>query len=344
MPQTARSILIIRYSSMGDVIVAAPLVAVLRTNYPDAHIALLTRRMYADLFKDDRRLSEIFTVDRKELCTDATLTGRVWDMVVDLQHNRQSAAQMATLQFLDSGVFEKLRFERTLLLFLRLNRYGEQTSVAERYILAAKEPLPAGRLDFQIPFEKYSQEDFRLMMRHGEFERPVIALFPFSAWRNKEWGDNSFVSIGQFFSIKGWRIVIMGGRADKERALRMQHHIGKQCISFAGKLSLYDCGRFLRHCSLALGCDTGLSHLARACNVKTGFIFGPTTGHFGFKPEDGPLCRTFERQLFCRPCHAHGGNWCWRIDHACMHSLNPEQVIYGMLDLFDGRSGESEAV
>ena len=98
-------------------------------------------------------------------------------------------------------------------------------------------------------------------------------------------------------------------------------------MCLAGELSLYECGCFLTHCSLALGNDTGLSHLARACGVKTGVLFGPTTRHFGFYPYGDPAFRIFEEPLVCRPCHAHGGNICLRMSRRCMRGISYKRVI-----------------
>jgi heptosyltransferase-2 len=87
---------------------------------------------------------------------------------------------------------------------------------------------------------------------------------------------------------------------------------------------------------LALGNDTGLVHLARACGVKTGVIFGPTARQFGFYPYGEPPFAVFEQNLACRPCHAHGGNVCLRLNRACTRSIGFKQVIRGLEELFHG--------
>jgi heptosyltransferase-2 len=76
-----------------------------------------------------------------------------------------------------------------------------------------------------------------------------------------------------------------------------------------------------------------LSHLARACGVKTGIIFGPTTRHFGFYPYGEPPFAIFETDLKCRPCHAHGGNLCLRGGKQCMRRIQPDEVIKGLMEL-----------
>jgi heptosyltransferase II len=335
MLQNIRKILIIRYSSMGDVILVAPLISLLHDRFPNAAIVLITTEPYVPLFKDDTRLSFIFGVKKKQLCSDPSLDVE-WDIIIDLQNNRTSRKQTEHLRSSVLHRFDKLHMKRNLLLFLRCDRYKGVVSVPLRYIATIGETVEPGKLNYRIPFTKSNDRLSYKRIQHGEIQRPAIAFFPFSAWKNKEWLEEAFISVGHFFCIKGWNVVIFGGPDDRERALKMVERIGVRCVSLAGELDLYECGCMLRHCKLALGCDTGLSHLARACGVKCGFIFGPTTRHFGFQPLGDPDCRVFESKHRCRPCHPHGGNFCVRFDRACMKSIRPENVINGLLELYHG--------
>jgi len=128
--------------------------------------------------------------------------------------------------------------------------------------------------------------------------RPLIAILPFSAWKNKEWSRDSFCTVGRYFLAKGWDVAIFGGPEDRQTAIDMQMKIGQRCKALAGQLSLYECACILKQASLAVGNDTGLSHLARACEVKTGMIFGSTTFHFGFFPFGDPPFKVFQTEYF----------------------------------------------
>ena len=136
--------------------------------------------------------------------------------------------------------------------------------------------------------------------------------------------------VGKHFIKKGWNVVLFGGPEDTAQATALKNEIGDSTISFAGSLNLYEIGCFLKKCTLALGGDTGLSHLARAAGVKTGIIYGATTCHFGFFPHGEPPYKIFQSNRFCRPCHAHGGNFCWRMSRPCLSSIAVDEVIGGM--------------
>ena len=313
---------------MGDVILSTPLLSLLKSNYPEAEIFLITGSVYAELFKDDPRLTYVISYCRsngKEILSDLAL--KKWDLVIDLQNNRRSRyIRKKYFPKTASGAFNKLHLQRLLLLLLRLNFYGKLSSVAKRYILASG-ISPVSDKDIP-PVKIYCMND--KAKEHEIFKdkmSPVIALFPFSAWQNKQWSMASYVAVGKHFSQKNWRISIFGGPKDAIRAEKLMDEIGGSCYSFAGSLSLFEISSFLKHCSLALGNDTGLSHLARACGVKTGIIYGATSSHFGFFPYGDPPFKIFESKQFCRPCHPHGGNICWLLSRPCLRKIKEDKVV-----------------
>ncbi|MDD5676066.1 MAG: glycosyltransferase family 9 protein, partial [Chitinivibrionales bacterium] len=126
-----------------------------------------------------------------------------------------------------------------------------------------------------------------------------------------------------------------GGRNDAAGAQSLARSIGESATALAGGLSLYECASVLKRCALALGNDTGLMHLARAVGIKTGVVFGATTSAWGFFPRSGPASKIFERPLWCRPCHAHGGTLCFRGGRPCLRRVTPQSVIAGLEELLN---------
>lgn len=335
MIKSVTKILIIRYSSMGDVILIAPLISVLRKQYPAATIVLLTQQSYTKIFAGDSRVSKLIGVKNGHIAPELQKYG-AWDIIIDLQNNKKSKKQINVLSFKKLHSFKKQHFKRIILLIFKLNLYKKRWLIAENYIKTSGEKITADRFDYTITISNKAGKRFLPLLQHGKIKRPVIALFPFSAWKNKEWPEDYFISVGQFFLIKGWNVVLLGGKADRERAFEMEQKIGFRCISLAGRMDLQDCSAVLKKCNLSLGCDSGLSHLARASGIKCGIIFGPTTKHFGFQPYDDKMCCIFEVNRWCRPCHPHGGNVCFRLDHGCMRQITPEMVVKGLLTLYHG--------
>lgn len=325
---------------MGDVILVTPLLSYLKERYRGAAVTLVTGVEYAPLFAGDPRLSQAIALPREAPALPGALIAETWDLVVDLQNSGRSRRLVSSLRSAGHAVFfNKLHWSRWALLLFRHDTYGSSPGIAARYIRTVSaaslpEPVPSPRLFFSG--ESCTRAIASFNEQAGGIVRPSIALFPFSAWKNKEWPRDRFISVGRYYGARGWNVAIFGGPEDTTRADAIKERIGQRCISLAGRCTLYECGALLSHFSLALGNDTGLSHLARAAGTKVGILFGPTTRHFGFYPGGDPPFKVFETPLCCRPCHAHGGNVCLRISHRCMRSIGYKEVVAGLETLFQG--------
>ncbi len=330
-------ILILRFSSMGDVILVSPLLSYLQHYRPDAGLFLVTDTLYAGLYKDDPRLTSCIPYSRsapKDL--HAHLSLHRWDFVIDLQNNRRSRRlRRDYLPGIQAGVFNKHHIRRLALLVLRLDLYGGIGGVVQRYIQASAPLLDRAPRIFPVRlfFNCEETAPAALPPESKRAKTPVLALMPFCAWKNKQWPLTSFAEVGSWFTKKKWLVAILGGPEDVACAETLKDGIGEGAVSLAGRMDLYATGCFLKKCSLALGNDTGLSHLARACGVKTGVIYGATTRHFGFFPYGEPPFRTFESRLLCRPCHPHGGTICWRLSRPCLKKTGHQEVIEGLEEL-----------
>ncbi len=328
-------ILVIRFSSMGDVVLVAGVLPALEDAWPQAHIHLVTDERYTSFYEDDARIHRVHSVTKKNRRkVFKELAGLNWDFVLDLQNNRCSKGYRQKY-FADvrSGALDKLHGKRLLLLLFRHNRYNFAENVVFRYIRAAglkpssdHDQLPPVRLTFQSGPKERGFE-------HGAGDKKKLALFPFCAWKNKQWPLEFYLEIGREALRRNWYVCIFGGPTDQPVADSMALELGAGADSFAGRRTLHEVGAMLTDCNLALGNDTGLSHLARACGVATGMIFGSTTRHWGFYPYGSPPYRVFETELTCRPCHAHGGNFCFRGSRQCLLRITPHMVISGLENL-----------
>ncbi|MBN1984095.1 MAG: glycosyltransferase family 9 protein [Chitinivibrionales bacterium] len=335
------NVVLLRLSSMGDVILIAPLLTLLAKEH---RLCLITNQLYAGLFQDDPRLSAVISYARKTpLHLPDADNGGHWNHCIDLQNSAKSfSIRTQYLSRVPVTKFQKLHRQRFLLLLLRINTYDPAASVIRRYIQAASPLLqlsdrvqspPPGRLFFKQETVQTALETMSHLFDSG---RKTIALIPFSAWKNKQWPTTSFAQIGAYFIQKKWNVAILGGPSERGNAEQLCSMIGTGAFSLAGLYPLHAIGCFLTHCNLALGNDTGLSHLSRACGVKTGMLYGSTTAHFGFFPSGTPSFRVFQKSLLCRPCHGHGGSLCYRRSRPCLSRISVSEVIHGLEELEAG--------
>jgi ADP-heptose:LPS heptosyltransferase len=241
--RTAMKILVLRLSSMGDCILAAPLFSFIKKRWPAAEVSFVTDSRYAGFWIDDPRLSSVAGIDGHTLALPEAVAAQEWDLVVDLQNNRRSRGLLAQFRTKSgSGLFDKQHLQRFLLLVFRMNFYDAARHVAARYIEAAGgNPQAAGLPAPELFFKEENCKRIRAETgaRFGLDKGPCLALFPFSAWKNKEWPAEYFESVGRHFCAKGWNVCIIGGPQDVPAAEAMRERIGGRCVQLAGALSLY---------------------------------------------------------------------------------------------------------
>ncbi|MDD5675821.1 MAG: glycosyltransferase family 9 protein, partial [Chitinivibrionales bacterium] len=268
------NILIIRFSSMGDVILASAVFSFLQKR--DAHVSiwLCTDPQYTGLFQDDHRLAGVLPIARNNEASlnEGELKGVVFDRIVDLQNNRRSRRLIGLLDpKIPVCKFDKKHLKRILLLAFRLNTFSSDDHVVVRYCRAAAGGDPGDQIPTpRILIHDDSNTTGPVSSILSGSTRPALALAPFAAWKNKEWPQDYYCMVGKYFAAHGFRVLIFGGRNDAAGAQSLARSIGESATALAGGLSLYECASVLKRCALSLGNDTGLLPLARAGGIKTG--------------------------------------------------------------------------
>jgi heptosyltransferase II len=338
------NILVVRLSAMGDVVLASSVLSYLRERFPDAATGLVTGAHLAALYESDPRVSHLYPYDKSDPTSLRSSAGNVtWDRVVDLQNNRRSRRLVALLAPAAAcGRLAKLHLRRWLLLLLRLDCYPRGASVVTRYLEAAgwqpgQCPPPPATIHVSARAEA---EAASLLGPHAPGAL-TLGLAPFSAWKNKQWPVERFAATARHFMAKGWRVVVFGGAEEAQEGEMLAAELGAGAISLAAKTSPAGSAAGLRRCSLVLGNDTGVSHLARAMGVKTTVVYGSTTRHFGFYPEGEPVFRVLEASAVCRPCHPHGGSRCWRGGRPCLTRVTTAAAIEALEGLHAGTARDA---
>jgi heptosyltransferase-2 len=330
---------------MGDAILASAVLPFLAERYPGGVIDLVTQRPYHELFAGDPRLHRVHIYDRTAGALAQPPEPGSWDLVVDLQNSGRSRALLRQIApGAKARRFRKSHMSRLLLFALRLSTYDRRANVVTRYLRAAG--WDGGPNESYYPKIVVAPEARqRALKACPGLERtgPTLALAPFAAWQNKTWPLERYAAVARHFMGKGWAVAVFGGPEDQAEAERLCTGLGAGALALAGRGDLAQTAALLSRCALALGNDTGLSHLARAVGVPTAAVYGATTWHFGFFPSGPPAYRTLEARLFCRPCHAHGGNFCWRGGRPCLARVSAAQAIAALEDLADAAEGRAHA-
>jgi lipopolysaccharide heptosyltransferase I len=335
-------ILILKPSSLGDVVHALPVLRLLKLRYPRSEIFWWLEAGLVPLLKDDPDLAGIFTFERKYWASPFR-----WPKLVrgvrDMRRERFDLA--VDLQGLArSGLFTWLANAKTTVGMDRAPR-GEPAGAREGAIMyydiiAPRPPNAAHAVDRYLtvlgPLGVPVHQNFSwLPVRPGDAavvtvkwapeKSRWIALVPGARWNNKRWPVENFVALVKQLSpsLPGHKFVILGGAGDFELGQTISAAAPEKCLDLTGKTSLPEMIEWLRRTDLVITNDTGPMHLAAALKIPIIALFGPTnpdgTGPYGQRKN--VLQAT---DLPCVPCLR--GTCYYKEPLACLRRLKPEMV------------------
>ena len=333
-------ILIIRLSSIGDIVLTSPLVRVLRQRYPSSKIDFVVQKKYAELIRFNPNLNLCYEFDSTKGFPDlrslkAKIRKEGYDIIIDIHNNFRSRYLRANIGASKVVTINKRIFERIMLVKFKKSYYRGIVSVADRYI----EPMQSfgiqndGRgLELFIPKEIRNNVKIILAQEGIQSDENIIGFCQSSKHVTKCWPFERFAEFGIRLA-KEWNkpIVLFGGPEDAQKCAMIVQLIQAKLenhpiIDFSGKLSLLETAEMMKACNVILTNDSGLMHIAAAMKRKIVAIFGSTVEEFGFYPI-GTECIVLNKQsLKCRPCSHIGLDSCPKKHFCCMMDIQIEEV------------------
>jgi lipopolysaccharide heptosyltransferase II len=346
--QHPKKILIIRFSSIGDIVLATALLRVVRVRFPNSQIDFLTKQEYAALVRSNANINNTYEFDssggfaglrklKKKLRTEQ------YDLVVDIHNSLRS-------RYIRSGIaheivtINKHLLARVLLVKFKWNVYRNIVSVAERYIdtLTTYGVQNDGKgLELFIPDEvRFNCVRSIAKLQVNEYER-VIGLCPAAKHETKRWLQERFVELGIAIAQR-WqaKILLFGGPEDIELCRTISEAIntatGKNSAqNLCGTCSLLESAGMMEHCDLIVSNDTGLMHIAAAMKRNLVVIFGSTVKELGFFPVGTESVVLERNDLSCRPCSHIGRKSCPQKHFRCMKDISVEDVFHACTSMLD---------
>ncbi len=313
-------ILILRFSSIGDIVLTTPVVRCLKTQLPDAEVHYATKKAYRSLVENNPYIDRYFLLENGigELITH--LKSERYDYIIDLHNNLRTLVIKARL-LLNPGVkcysFDKLNFEKWLLVNLKINRLPN-VHIVDRY-LKTVEALGVVNddkgLDYFIP--KYDEVALELLPK--THQNGYIAFAIGGQHGTKKLPMERMVELCQRINQP---IMLLGGKEDTEAAEKLI----KLCPSFnifnaCGKYNLNQSASLVRQANMVYTHDTGLMHIAAAFKKKIVSIWGNTVPSFGMYPYQTNFVAWQVNSLSCRPCSKIGYNQCPKGHFKCMNEI-----------------------
>jgi heptosyltransferase-2 len=336
-------ILIIRLSSMGDVILTTALVRQLRKSFPEARIDFAVSKQFSDIVKYNPHLSNIFEYDkslklneikvhRNEFLRRSHSTG--YDIVVDLQNNLRSKHFSKGIAPVRLTMNKRRLFKLALVHFKKL--INPPVHVADMYHKTAG---PLGTEDdgdgteLWLP-EESRMEDYPPRGREIAPRPRKIAFAPAAHHYSKRWPADRFArladNLAQRFDVE---IATFGGPGDKEICLFISSIAETKIRDYSGALSIVETTRRLSEYDLLITNDTGVMHIASARRMPVVAIFGSTVPELGFAPWR-TTSQIVQKDMACRPCTHIGRSNCPQGHFDCMGYIEPEEVAKAAEEIF----------
>lgn len=318
-------LLIIRLSSLGDILLTTPVIRALKNNFTEAKLDFLLREEYSDTLKYNPYLDNTILLKRDYDVNEiaAELDAKNYDKIIDLQNNRRSRAIVKKIG-VESFRYKKNNLAKFLLVNFKFRTNSKTLSVPERYANAIPGiELDDKGLDIFLPEELSS---------NLETDKQYIGICPGSRHFTKMYPEDYFIQFGNLIIESGKQVVIFGGSDDIEVSKRLHSQI-KGSINLSNNNNLLQTAHDMKLCEAVICNDSGLMHTAAAAGVPVIAIFGSTVKDFGFAPYNIPNLILENKSLNCRPCSHIGRNSCPKNHFKCMKEIYPHQVYEGLTKL-----------
>lgn len=327
-----RRVALLRFSSLGDVVLTSPAVAALHRAWPHTEIYYVIKSALAPLVRFDPAVHRVVELAPGEGVPSLARRLRALrpHAVLDLHGKMRSRA----LQLLVGGRWVrwvKRPAGDNVPVRLGLRPYRARARIATRYHRAVEalvgRALPAEPMRLHLD-PAAAQAVAARLPPDGQ---PWLGISPGANWATKRWPVERFRAVAQRAAAAGWRVLVTGDAGERDLAQAVVRDVpGALCL--AGELSLSELVAVVARCRVFLANDSGPMHVARALRVPTVTLFGSTDpAQFDFTGH-----RLLYAGVACAPCHFYGRPRCPRGHFACMTSLEAEGVWQGVAELGAG--------
>lgn len=318
-------ILIIRFSSIGDIVLTTPIIRAIYTQIPNAEIHYLTKESFISLLKPNPYIHTIHTYKEGNFWRMmANLRRENFDFVIDLHHNLRTF-WIKTLLLKKTSSFPKKNFEKWLLT-KRKQKNIHISHIVDRYAETLKPlhiSLDNKGLDFFLSEEitKKTQE----MLQNASFSAPekAICVVLGAQHQTKKWISEYFISLLNELKIPA---ILIGGKQDANEAEIIAKGLSIPYYNAVGKCDLATSAALIQLSGFVLAHDTGMMHIAAAFGKKIFVLWGNTSPEIGFSPYKTEYYNLQVENLECRPCDKIGYQKCPLGHFACMNGLKPNFV------------------
>ncbi|NOQ36260.1 MAG: putative lipopolysaccharide heptosyltransferase III [Methylococcaceae bacterium] len=339
-------ILVITLRFLGDTLLTTPLINSLKKAYPDAEIDVLIYQNNAAILEGNPAISKLISTVTKPNSHDNKRLFKQIFRRYDLAVCTQTGDRPTLYAFLAAPVRiglvpprnQKGWFKRYL-----FQRYLEFDVVKTHTVLELLRLCQLLAIDSVYELTPPSSTDNSVLSQFEISDRYVV-MHIMPQWRYKQWTDEGWIAVANYFAQQGFQILLSGSPVAKEvnYLTEIQKQFPNNTVNLAGKLSLAQLAQVIKDSRLFIGPDTGITHLAAATGVKTIALFGPsdpvkwTPWPTAYHSNTPPFASKgsqhvnnvylIQGQKECVPCYLEGCDRHQQSYSACLDAVTFEQV------------------
>jgi len=326
-----KKVLIIRFSSIGDIILCSPVMRCVKQQFPHISIHFATKKQFNYLLESNPYIDQVHLLESDLSALIKALSSEKFDLIIDLHHNLRTAMIKLRLG-VKSYSFNKLNLQKFLMVKLKVNKLPE-VHIVDRYLECVTKlgVVNDGQgLDYFMPVGiALARRDQRLP------ETSFLALVIGAKFSTKRLPNDKLVALCRLLKQP---IVLLGGPEDKERGDFIKAAAEGAIYNLCGELSFHESVSVLQHASIVITHDTGLMHAAAALKKPIISIWGNTIPEFGmypYLPNQQTLNLKMEvSHLACRPCSKIGYDACPKAHFKCMENIELKTIEQTVNQIF----------
>jgi len=331
-----KKVLIIRFSSIGDIVLTSPVIRAIKEQRPGVEIHYLTKKYYAPILENNPNVDKVYTIRNSLAEVMSELKAEKYDFIADLHRNVRSV-KVKTQLSTASSTFDKLNFEKFLLVNLKVDSLPDM-HIVDRYFSAVED---IGVQNDQEGLDYFLNEEDEIAMSAipKSFKEKYIAWVIGAKHFTKRFPPHKIVEIIRKIDIP---VVLLGDDHDASLAEQIQKEAEGEVISLAGKLTINQSAYVAKRAFKVATNDTGLMHIAAALRKPIISFWGNTIPEFGMYPYFGKAIqaetnsRMFQvTGLPCRPCSKIGFKKCPEGHFQCMREIDSNEVAEVLMKELD---------
>lgn len=328
-------ILVIRLSSIGDIVLTQPVVAALQAYHPQCEIHYLTKSAFIPVVRSFGMPLAIHAYEELQSVAALISFGNLhrFDLVLDL-HNKLSTFIIKNLiRGRQTFTYNKKHGLRR-----RIVQHKTSEKIASTIELYCTALHKAG-IECDVtppvlhPDTSVRSAALSALQRLKSEAVPLIGLFPGAQHNTKQYPIEQLAkAITLLASERPCRFAVLGSASERHLAQQLMEHVSVELHDFCGAYTLAELISAVDLLDAVVTNDSGPMHIAAALAKPQVAIFGSTHPHLGFAPHNSRAI-ILGAPLGCRPCSLHGGEECPLGHFDCMHSITPEDVANAVKDL-----------